>query len=54
MRRLEARRQEQLSDGMNKLLGSLGTDLEELGLQEEELRKFSSGLSLFVMDLPIK
>ena len=51
---VEARRQEELSDGMNKLLGSLGTDMEELGLQEEELKKLSSGLSLFVKDLPIK
>ena len=50
----EARRQEELSDRMNKLLGSLGTDLEELGQQEEELRKFSSGLLLFVKDLPMK
>ena len=50
----EARRQEELSDGMNKLLGSLGTDLEELGQQEGELSKFSSGLSLFVKDLPMK
>ena len=50
----EARRQEELSEGMNKLLASLGTDLEELGQQEEELRKFSSGLSLFVKDLPMK
>ena len=50
----EARRQEALSEGMNKLLGSLGTELEELGQQEEELRKFSSGLSLFVKDLPMK
>ena len=50
----EAKRQEELSDGMNKLLGSLGTDLEELRQQEEELSKFSSGLSLFVKDLPMK
>ena len=51
---VEARRQEELSDGMNKLLGSLGTDLEELGMWEEELKKFSSGLALFVEDLPMK
>ena len=50
----EAKRQEELSDGMNKLLGSLGTDLEELGQQEEELKKFSSGIALFVKDLPMK
>ena len=50
----EARRQEALSEGMNKLLASLGTDLEELGLREEELRKFSSGLALFIKDLPMK
>ena len=50
----EARRQEALSEGMNELLGSLGTDLEELGQQEEELNKFSSGIALFVKDLPMK
>ena len=50
----EARRQEALSEGMNKLLASLGTDLEELGMREEELKKFSSGIALFVKDLPMK
>ena len=50
----EARRQEALSEGMNKLLASLGTNLEELGQQEEELKKFSSGIALFVKDLPMK
>ena len=50
----EARRQEALSEAMNKLLASLGTDLEELGQREEELKKFSSGLALFIKDLPMK
>ena len=50
----QARRQEALSEGMNELLASLGTDLEELGQQEEELKKFSSGIALFVKDLPMK
>ena len=50
----EARRQEAQSEGMNKLLASLGTDLEELGMREEELKNFSSGLALFVKDLPMK
>ena len=50
----ESRRQEALSEKMNELQASLGTDLEELGLQEEELKKFSSGIALFVKDLPMK
>ena len=50
----EARRQEAQSEGMNKLLASLGTDLEELGMREEELKNFFSGLALFVKDLPMK
>ena len=50
----EARRQEELSEGMNELVASLGTDLEELGQQEEELKKFSSGIAHFVKDLPMK
>ena len=49
----EARRQEALSEALNKLLASLGTDLEELGLREE-LKNFSSGLALFLKVLPMK
>ena len=49
----EARRQQELSIRINKLIESLTGDLEAMGQQEEELRRFAASLALFIKDIPM-
>ena len=48
----QAKKMEEVTEKMNALIENLSSDLEKMEIKEEELKKFSSSLGLFVKDMP--
>ena len=48
----QAKKMEKVTERMNTLIENLGSDLEKMETEEEELKKFSSSLGLFLKDMP--